>query len=182
MSVDEHVQAEPGPGPSKTISLVVRDVVAAVAPEELVVVDAVVRLPDSVVSARMRRVGKARESLGFGVTEFAALVTPVVWLAVEHAAQRFGEASADGAAKGIKALTRKLTRRPAPPTVVPPLSPEQLDEVRRRVLELAEQRGGMDQERAGMIADAVVARLALPAAPASGSNPGTETGENGRLP
>ncbi|MEV6036511.1 hypothetical protein AB0L65_35525 [Nonomuraea sp. NPDC052116] len=32
--------------------------------------------------------GRRRQTLGFGLGEVAALVTPVVWLAVDHAAQR----------------------------------------------------------------------------------------------
>ncbi|MFI1198749.1 hypothetical protein ACH4VR_04630 [Streptomyces sp. NPDC020883] len=139
----------------------VRDVVAAVAAEELPVVDALAGFDDATVLQRLRRRRRRREPLGFGLDEVAVLVTPVVWLGVDQAAKRIADSAVDGASKGAKAVLRKVSRRPTSPVVVPPLTPAQLGEVRRAMLEMAVQRG-LAQEQAVAVADAVVARLAVP--------------------
>ncbi|MGI8306004.1 hypothetical protein [Saccharopolyspora hattusasensis] len=146
---------------------VVHDVVAEVASDELPLVAGLARSDDATVVRRLSRWGQRREPLGFGLAEIAAMVTPVVWLAVDEVAQRLAGAAVDGAAKGAKGLLGKIFRRKKTPAVVPPLAPEQLAEVRQRVLELAAQRG-LEPEHAITIADAVVARLALPRGPAQG--------------
>lgn len=140
---------------------VVRDVVAEVAAEELPVVDVLAGFDDTTVLQRLRRRSRRREPLGFGLDEVAVLVTPVVWLGVDQAAKRIADSAVDGASKGAKAVLRKVLRRPTASVVVPPLTPAQLGEVRRAVLEMAAQRG-LAQEQAVTVADAVVARLAVP--------------------
>ncbi|MFI1629058.1 hypothetical protein ACH4YO_33820 [Streptomyces noursei] len=139
----------------------VRDVVAEVAAEELPVVDALAGFDDATVLQRLRRRGRRREPLGFGLDEVAVLVTPVVWLVVDQAAKRIADGAVDGASKGAKAVLRKVLRRPTASVVVPQLTPAQLGEVRRAVLEMAARRG-LAQERAVAVADAVVSRLAVP--------------------
>ncbi|WP_211591415.1 hypothetical protein [Microbispora sp. H10836] len=141
---------------------VVRDVVAEVAPEELVLVNGLAGLDDDAVMRRLGRGGGRREPLGFGLGEVAVLVTPVVWLVVEETARQMGSAAGEGAAKGTKAVLRRLTRRPAPAVDVPDLTREQLAGVHRQVVETAVKHG-LEDSRARLIADAVVGRLALAA-------------------
>jgi hypothetical protein len=149
-------------GDGTAVRAVVRDVVAEVASEELPLVEGLDRFDDAVVLRRLNGRGRKREPLGFGLGEVVALVTPVVWLVVDEVAKRVSGSAVDGAARGTKALLRKMFRRRTRPSKIPPLTPEQLGEVRRRVLEVAQQRG-LDEQRRVAIADALVARLALTA-------------------
>ncbi|MFF7725358.1 hypothetical protein [Streptomyces sp. NPDC008001] len=177
--------AEPDSGGDAThvaggtrVSDVVRDVVALVAPEELLLVDGLAGLDDEAALRRLGRRNGRREPLGFGLGEVAALVTPVVWLALDEAARRIGGAAVEGAAQGARAVLRKVLRRPPAAVPLPELTRDQLTEVHRRVIETAVQRG-LGEERALLIADAVVARLAL-AAPESGTGePGGPGGPGG---
>ncbi|MEU0566825.1 hypothetical protein ABZ297_15735 [Nonomuraea sp. NPDC005983] len=148
----------------------VRDVVAGVAPEELVLVDGLAGLDDDAVMRRLGRRGGRREPLGFGLGEVAVLVTPVVWLVVDEAARRFGSAVGEDAAKGTKAVLRKLLRRPAAAVVVPDLTREQLAGVHQQVVETAVKHG-LEDSRARLIADAVAGRLALAAAGGDADEP-----------
>ncbi|MEV8407208.1 hypothetical protein AB0R12_15720 [Streptomyces niveus] len=137
----------------------VRDVVAEVAAEELPLLVGLARLDDATVVRKLGDRGR-RESLGFGLGEVAALVTPVVWLAVNQTAQQIVGAAVENATGRAKARLRVLFRRPAEAVTVPPLTREQLADVRKTVLEMAAVRG-LEEERATVIADAVVARLVL---------------------
>lgn len=144
-----------------TVRDVVHDVVARVAREELPVVEGLARFGEATVVRRLgHRGGRRREPLGFGAGEVAALVTGVVWLALDETVRQLGERVADGVLRGTGGLLRRVLRRHAEPAMVPPLTPEQLSEVRQRVLEVAARRG-LERERAETVADAVVARLAL---------------------
>lgn len=155
------MEANAATGGGVEVRTVVRDVVAEVAPEELPILAGLAGFDDDTVVARFGR--RARdEPLGFGLDELAVLVTPTVWLAVDQAARRFGTAAADGAAGGLKAAVRRIARRKKAPVVVPALTPEQLAGVRRQVVESAV-RLGFKEQRAMVIADSVVARLALAA-------------------
>ncbi|WP_433870938.1 hypothetical protein [Saccharopolyspora sp. CA-218241] len=139
---------------------VVHDVVVAVAPEERPVVLGLSRLDDDAVVRRLRDQRGRREPLGFGLGDLVVMVTPVVWLVLDEAARKVVGSAVDGAAKGLGAGLRKVFRKRPAAVEVPPLTREQLAEVRQRVLEAARQRG-MPEERAIAVADAVVARLAL---------------------
>lgn len=154
---------------------VVREVVAELAPDELLVVDGLFRLGDAKAVRRLRGRGRRREPLGFGVGDVVVLVTPVVWLALNQAAQRVADVAVDGAAKGMRDLLRRLFRRWRAPVTVPPLTPGQLGEVRRLVLQNARQHG-MSERRAAEIANEVVTRLVLVEAdtPAIGSGTGQD--------
>ncbi|MFE4924519.1 hypothetical protein [Streptomyces sp. NPDC056661] len=129
---------------------------AEVAPDELPLVEGLVELDDATAVRRLRGRGQRREPLGFGLDE-VLLVTPVVWLAVDEAVQRIEPAAA--VSRASSAL-RKLFRRPAETVTVPPLTQEQLAEVRKSVLVAAQR--SLGEERALTIADAVVTRLVLP--------------------
>lgn len=74
------------------------DVVAEVAPEELPLVAGLAGFDDATAVRRLGGRGRRRETLGFGLGEVAALVTPVVWLVVDHTAQRIVGTAVDGAA------------------------------------------------------------------------------------
>jgi hypothetical protein len=139
---------------------VVRDVVAARAPEETVLLDGLTDLPDGEVTRLLR--GRARQRngpLGFGLPEAVALVTPVVWLVLDEIAQKAGEAAAEGTVSRLRRLIRRLLRRRPVRQSVPRLTPEQLDVVHGQVVA----RGvaaHLDEETALGLADAVVSRLA----------------------
>ncbi|MFE7708807.1 hypothetical protein ACFU6I_24075 [Streptomyces sp. NPDC057486] len=157
-----------------TLREVARDVVAR---DELPVVEGLARFGDATVVRRLRhRDGRRRERLGFGAGEVTALVTGAVWLALDQTVRQLGERAADCAPHGARDLLRRVFRRHAEPATVPSLAPEQLAEVRQRVLEVAARRG-LEREYAETVADAMVARLALGAAGAvktgaTGSRPG----------
>ncbi|GAB3949371.1 hypothetical protein GCM10028832_01480 [Streptomyces sparsus] len=144
-----------------TVREVVHDVVARVAQEEVPVMEGLARFSDATVVRRLgHRGGRRREPLGFGAGEVAALVTGVVWLALDQTVRLLGERAADRTLRGTRGLLRRVFRRNAEPARVPPLTPEQLAEVRQRVLEVAAQRG-LERERAETVAEAVVVRLVL---------------------
>ncbi|WP_327691267.1 hypothetical protein OG870_21020 [Streptomyces sp. NBC_00461] len=139
---------------------VVREVVADVASDELPLVDGLFRFDDRTAVRRLSGRGRRREPLGFGWGEVAVLVTPVVWLTVDQVAKRFGEVIAEDAVQGTRAVAHRVFRRPPAPVVIPPLTREQMGQVRERVLQAAGERG-ISERRAKEIADAVVARLVL---------------------
>ncbi|MFI0467975.1 hypothetical protein ACH347_28175 [Saccharopolyspora sp. 5N102] len=142
----------------------VRAIVAEVAPEELPLVDGLRRFDDEAAVARLARGGNAREPLGFGLEEIVALVTPVVWIVLDEAVRKAVGDAVDGASGGLRKAWRKVTRRSSEPLSVPALTTEQIADVRRRVFEMAE-KTGLDPERAEVLADRVVAQLALSATP-----------------
>ncbi len=147
----------------------VREVVAGLAPSELPVMDGLFTLDDATALRRLTGEERPREPLGFGVGEIAVLITPVVWLALDQAARRFVDAALDSGTRKSTALLGRLFRRRQPPATVPPLTREQVVEVRRLVLETARQRG-LPARRATEIANAVMAALIL----AESDTPGDE--------
>lgn len=149
---------------------VVRDVIAEVAPKELPLLAEIGKFDDAVVVRRLGGRGRRRKPLAFGLESVAALATPVVWLALDQAAQRIAGYAVDGAAEWVRAALRKIFRRRAAPRAIPPLTREQLGQVRRLVLEMAVQRG-LGEKRALVIADAVVARLVLAPSEDPGQKP-----------
>lgn len=164
---------------------VVRSVVAALAPEELPLMEGLRRFDDATVVRRLSRKGGRRTPLGFGIGEVAALVTPVVWLVLDGVAQQMMATPVNRASQRVTGMVRRLLRRPAPVAGIPPLTRDQLVEVRALVLSASAQRG-LAPERAAEIADAVVAQLVLsdelgapaPPAPEPPAEPGTATGRD----
>lgn len=138
---------------------VVRDVIAEQAPEELALLDGMASLDDTEITRVLRRSRERRDPLGFGVTEVAALVTPVVWLVLNEVAQRGAAAAVDGAGRQGLAWWRRLRGRPSPTVEVPALSPPQLKEVRGKVRARA-LAAGLPADQAEALADAVVSGLA----------------------
>ncbi|MFF8596662.1 hypothetical protein ACF061_35630 [Streptomyces sp. NPDC015220] len=158
---------------------VVREVVGDVASDELPLVDGLFRFDDVTVVRRLSGRSRRREPLGFGWGEVAVLVTPVVWLTVDQTAKRVSDVIAEGTVRRtMDALRGVLRRRPAPVTV-PPLTREQMWQVREQVLQAADERG-LSERRAREIADAVVARLVL--AEAGDPPRGPDASDDGSAP
>ncbi|WP_229346880.1 hypothetical protein [Streptomyces sp. UNOB3_S3] len=169
--------ATPYDGVTVRVRDVVHDVVAEVAPEELPLVAALVRFDDATVVRRLGRTGGRREPLGFGLGEVVAMAAPVVWLVLDEAGRRMADAVVDAVATRSRAVLRRVLRRPSAPVSLPAaLTPEQLAQIRRRVVETALTRG-LGERRAQAIADAVVARLVLP--DTEGGAPDPRTPERG---
>jgi hypothetical protein len=150
---------------------VVRDVVAKVAPEELAVVTGLAEFDDATVIWRLGRGARRREPLGFGWGDIVALVTPLVWLVLNEAAQKAAGVAVSSAAKGTKALVRKIFRTKSADVVVPPLTNDQLDQLRKQLLEAAAQQG-IATEHAEDIAKEVLKRLAAGDPPEDPPEPG----------
>ncbi|MFF8477148.1 hypothetical protein [Streptomyces sp. NPDC015414] len=170
------------PPEGRPVRDLVREVVVELAPDELPLLEGLLALDDAAAVRRLEGRGQRREPLGFGMGEIAVLVTPVVWLALDQAARRIGDIAMQRASRESAGVLRRLLNRSRPPVVVPPLTRAQLAEVRRLVLETAEQRG-LAATQASEVANAVVAGLVLadpassddggPASPAvTGSTPG----------
>ncbi|GAB2847317.1 hypothetical protein [Lentzea nigeriaca] len=143
------------PVKSVEVADVVRDVVEKLAPDEMPAVNALAALKPAVAARRLERARTARDPLGFGLGDLLVTITPVVWITVEHFAGRLG----DTAAEKIADRLRKLFRRKAIPRRVA-LTPEQMAELREKVLETGA-RQGLTPEQCAQIADAIIARLAL---------------------
>jgi hypothetical protein len=134
--------------------------VAARAPEEIVLLDGFADLTDAEVTRLLR--GRARQRngpLGFGLPEAVGLVTPVVWLVLDEIAQKAGEAAAEGAVARLRRLIRRLLRRGPARRPVPRLTAEQLDLVHTQIARQGVA-AKLDEQSAASLADAVVSRLA----------------------
>jgi hypothetical protein len=144
-----------------TLRSTVRDIVAKAAPQELPILDGVLSARDDAGVSRLLNPRKVRrDPLGFGFTEVAALVSPVVWLVVDEAARRATGAATDSAIVRARSVSRRVLRRsPEPSRPMPSLSPQQINTVHQRVRERA-QVAGLDEIAAEQLADAVVSRLA----------------------
>lgn len=140
---------------------VVRVIVNELAPHELILLDGLLLVDDDTALRRLAS-GQDRDPLGFGLGEAAALVTPVVWMALDEAARQIVSAGVATAGRRSRLWLRRIGRRPAAPRVLPPLEPAQLEAVRLRVVELAAE-SGLERGAAEALAERVVARLVLPA-------------------
>jgi hypothetical protein len=150
---------------------IVRDVIADAAPAELPVVDGLRQLDPDTARKRLRRRRQSRDPVGFGLDVVVPLMTPVAWIAIDELVRRIVDDASGSLAgrtgKALRAVGRRVTHRSqaevTATATVSPLSPAQLEEVRRRVLELAPKYylASMDAEA---LADRVVARLVLASA------------------
>jgi len=118
--------------------------------------------------ARAYRRSQADTTLGFGVGDAAAFLSPVVLLAaskaVEYALSQV-ESAATAAAHGLlKRAWVKLMRRlgygAKPSATIPALSTEQLARARAVMLEALDGYRVLDEDR-GRMADVLIGRLAL---------------------
>ncbi len=145
-----------------------RDIVAAVAPEELAVFEPArdaFRIGPAGAVAEPRR--KYPEPLGAGIDGTVTLVTPVVLLVItkvlDHLADMLGAQVADRGGGVIRRAWRRIFRRHQPiqlpaPSVPPALTAEQLAEVREVAFDTA-RRAGLRESKAGLLADALVGGL-----------------------
>ncbi|QHC24529.1 hypothetical protein [Streptomyces sp. GS7] len=141
---------------------VVRYAVEHAAPEELPLLDGLAELDDVHAERSLTTRSRARERLGFGLTDAVALVTPVLWTVLSEAGRHAVGLAVDGA---VDRLRDRLRRRRADPTgaarlTLPPMPPERIEEIRHTVRErcLA---AGVNRARAVAVADAVAVRLAM---------------------
>lgn len=146
------------------IGAVVRDVVAEVAPNELPVVDRLRQLGEDRAARLLARRRSGGDLLGFGIDEVAVLASPVLWIVLTKAAEQFTEGAISSGGEAARRWLRKRLGRAKAVTVLPPLEPEQIAEVRARVLDSA-LRSGMDADRARLLADSVAGRLVVDAMP-----------------
>ncbi|ALC22461.1 hypothetical protein ACH46N_24155 [Streptomyces pristinaespiralis] len=160
--------------PNELVRDLVRSVVAGLAPEELPLVDGLRRFDDATVVRRLSGRAERREPLGFGAGEIVMLVTPVVWLVLDEVGRRVLTGTVDAGEQRVRAALRRVFRRSAAPVEVPPLTREQMAEVRALVLAAAEKRR-LSRRRAEEIADAVVAELALSDASGASDAPESST-------
>ena len=137
-----------------------------IAPDELPVVAAYAQQKPSLVARRLRSRRRRRDPLAFGVDAEVSLVAPFVWLAVNEAVKRMGGNFGDGVSKRIQRVIRRLARRDkaerekeqAEEAIT--FAAEQLRVVHTVAIESAS-RHGLSAKRAGVMADSIVAMLAL---------------------
>ncbi|GGS14305.1 hypothetical protein GCM10010269_62030 [Streptomyces humidus] len=137
---------------------VVKDVVADQSPHELVLLDVMEPLDDAQITAALAGRGRDEEGLGFGLTEVAPLVTPVVWLVLNEFVSRGVGTTVDGIVVRARRLFRQRSAQPRSLTE-PTLTAEELNAVHQRIREKATE-AGIGTEESQRLADAVVARLA----------------------
>lgn len=140
---------------------VVAGVVEEVAPEERPLLDALSGFDDATALRRLTARDGRDQPLAFGVEATTALVTPVVWIAVDETVRRIIDSTVDRADKPKRARSRLFgRRRAAGPVTIPPLTTDQLKQVEQAVLE-ASSDAGISRKRSERIAHGVVRRLVL---------------------
>ncbi|MGD6748547.1 hypothetical protein [Streptomyces sp. BH105] len=140
---------------------VVRDVVAEVAPDEVLLLDKLANLDEGRLTRLFARSLEDAEPLECGHVDVTAPVTPVVWLALDEAARSAACRAADGRAARHKPLLRHLFRRPPEtPPELRCLSATQLDAV-RHLVRVHAHAARLGEDAATALADSVAARLAL---------------------
>jgi hypothetical protein len=139
---------------------VARDIIAQRAAEETALLDGFADLSDDQITRIMRNGAKQHNGpLGFGLPEAVALITPVVWLVLTDLAQKAAGVAADRAVSRVRALLRRLLRRPQPRRRIPALTAEQLRLVHAQALARA-RAASLEEAAAQALADAIVSRLA----------------------
>lgn len=142
---------------------VVRNVIADHAPEELVLLDAAEQVPPAVRNKRLAPGNSTREALGFGLEVATALVVPILWLVLTELARQTAQTVAESTTEGVRGWWRGRRNRRGgteEPTIVPPLSREQISLVRGKVLDQCAE-AGIEPGRATAIANAVFHELAV---------------------
>ncbi|MFD7295256.1 hypothetical protein ACFV9W_18400 [Streptomyces sp. NPDC059897] len=135
---------------------VVRDVVAEVAPDEVLLLDRLANLDEGRVTRLFARSVEDSEPIECGHVDVTAPVTPVLWLALDEAAR-----GTTCKAARRKPLVYHLFRRPPqPPPELRCRTAAQLDAVRHLVHAHAHA-ARLGEDAAQALADSVAARLAL---------------------
>ena len=94
-------------GANRELLEVVRAVTAEFAPEELLFLDALALLPPDDIGPAFIRATSRDDPLGFGMGEVAAVVVPVVWMAVQQVVNELAASAADGLAARTRMALRK---------------------------------------------------------------------------
>jgi hypothetical protein len=132
----------------------VREVVAECAPDELPLVAALGHLPPDEVGKRLANGTSRDDPLGFGMGEVVALVTPIVWTAVQQVVNHMATSAVDGVSTRLRdRLTKRKHRRADAP--LPHFGPAEYTEISGTVLEQAV-RLGMSPEDAERLSYRVV--------------------------
>ena len=141
-----------------TVVAVARDVVAQLTPQELADFDAAAEAYRAAPSRVRRRLDKD-DPLGFGVEEMSVLLSPVALAVAQSTLETLAQDAARSSMRAMGArLRRFLPRRRRVRREKTPLSPDQLADVRRGAMEKARQLG-LDDQRAALLADAIIGRL-----------------------
>jgi hypothetical protein len=139
-------------------------IVAAVAPDEVEMFPALAEVYLADPKRVLSRSSDKEESLGFGVGEVELLLTPaavfVAAAVVDHLADAVGRGVIDSGKQAIARLIRSLRNEKPVADPPAPLTPDQVRGVWRVVLEKGRE-AGLDDKTARMMADMVVAGLAL---------------------
>jgi hypothetical protein len=142
---------------------IVRATVASHVSHELPYFTRLARSSDSWVLWRLRHRRGRSGPLGFGLSEMATLVTPVVWITLNEAAREFGSAAGDGVFAGIRAMLCRLLRRKPKVAIIQPLTEEQRQKVRDAVRDSLLKKK-LSKDRADDIANAVYYELSAKSA------------------
>ncbi|WP_306321923.1 MULTISPECIES: hypothetical protein [unclassified Streptomyces] len=138
---------------------VVRDVVAEVAPDEVLLLDSLAGLDDRRLTRLFAQRVRDEEPRGRDYVDVSAMVTPVVWMAVDEAARRTTDRTVDRFTPRRTPLLHHLfRRRPPSPSSIQSLTPAQLNSVRHLVRDHA-RAARLGDTAAEEVARAVVCRL-----------------------
>ncbi len=136
-----------------------REVVGALAPAELPLFPAMQRAFDADPKGRGIRTGTGDAILGFGMSDAATLLTPIVLIAAKQAvtfmALEIGKGLAKEVASDISARVRRLIRRDPDRE---PFDPALLAQV-RSIAESVALKSKLPKKRAAALADAIVKQL-----------------------
>ena len=150
--------------PDDVVAEVARELVVRTAPQELPLFRATSEAYFANPDKALERRGGKDEVLGFGVEAAALLVTPIALDVAKRVAiflaSQFRDAVEKESGEAIGGFVRGLFHRgeAEPESSAPPLTPEQLEEVREIAFERARQLE-LPQDRASVLADAVVGGL-----------------------
>lgn len=139
------------------VRVIVREIVATAAEEELPLFDGLDEVDDATALRRLQRRPK-REPLGFGVGEIVALVTPVLWLLLEKLAESAAEKAVDEASEQGAAWWRRRRRSRREPLELPPMSAEEIERAGAAV-RLAFAESDLEEDKVEAVARAVETAL-----------------------
>ncbi|MHA6629226.1 hypothetical protein ACU61A_27650 [Pseudonocardia sichuanensis] len=104
-------------------------------------VDGLSEMGDRAAVELLSKAGPRDERLGFGWTDVAVLVTPVLYIALDQAVRKLVDDSIDGARRGVLRRLRSTVQRRTDGPGLPQLSDAQIAEIRDQVTVLAVERG-----------------------------------------
>jgi hypothetical protein len=153
--------------PDDVVAEVARELVVRTAPQELPLFRATSEAYFANPDKALERRGGKDEVLGFGVEAAVILITPIALDVAKHVAvflaSQFRDAAKKESGEAIGGFVHDLFHRgeEESETSAPPLTPEQLGEIREIAFERARQLD-LPEDRAEVLADAVVGGLMAP--------------------